>query len=209
MKDWLKNQWSELASGFCEDKSKIESFWQEIEKQYTLKIRYYHNLSHIYNMLLQTESIKDAIVDYDSFRFAVWYHDIIYKPTKKDNEEKSAVLAKIRLKMINIEENQLKIIKNLIISTKSHKVILNENLDNSYLLDIDLSILGSDWSNYQKYITNIRKEYAIYPNFIYKKGRKQVLQNFLDRETLYFTKSFQSKFEIQARQNILKEIELL
>jgi predicted metal-dependent HD superfamily phosphohydrolase len=100
-------------------------------------------------------------------------------------------------------------IKNLIISTKSQKVILNENLDNSYLLDIDLSILGSDWSSYQKYILNIRKEYAVYPNFIYKKGRKKVLQNFLDRETLYFTESFQSKFETQARQNILKEIELL
>jgi predicted metal-dependent HD superfamily phosphohydrolase len=209
MKAWLKNQWSELALAFCEDKFKIESFWQEIEKQYTLKIRHYHNLSHIYNMLLQTESIKDAIVDYDSFRFAVWYHDIIYKPTKKDNEEKSAVLAKNRLKMINIEENQLKMIKNLIISTKSHKVILNKNLDNSYLLDIDLSILGSDWGSYQKYILNIRKEYAIYPHFIYKKGRKKVLQNFLDRKTLYFTESFQSKFETQARQNILKEIELL
>jgi len=99
---------------------------------------------------------------------------IIYKPTKKDNEEKSAVLAKNRLKTLKIDENTSVTIQKLIISTKKYELILTKNNDNAYLLDIDLSILGTDWNTYKKYIKNIRKEYAIYPNFMYKKGRKQV-----------------------------------
>lgn len=205
----LKKEWVQLATQFSADINLIESYWIEIEKQYSLKIRHYHNLSHIQNMLSLSEIVRDSIIDHTSFLFAIWYHDIIYKPTRKDNEEKSAILAEKRLKTLNIDEKSSKTIYNLIISTKKHEIILAEHKDNALLLDIDLSILGSDWDTYQNYIQNIRKEYAMYPNFMYKKGRKKVLHHFLERKTLYFTEVFQNKFEEQARQNLLKEIELL
>ncbi|WNH08780.1 hypothetical protein [Thalassobellus suaedae] len=195
----LKKEWFQLITKFSSDQSLINLLWNEIEEQYTLKIRHYHNLSHIAAMFNHTKTIKSNITNYDTFLLAIWYHDIIYKPTKNNNEEKSALLA----------EKRLKTIKNLIISTKKHELILKENNDNSYLLDIDLSILGSDWKTYETYIKNIRKEYAMFPDFIYKKGRKKVLQHFLERKTLYFTEFYKNKFEQQARENLLKEIELL
>jgi predicted metal-dependent HD superfamily phosphohydrolase len=209
MIDSLKHQWFQLAKKYTKDNILAESLWIEIKTQYELNARYYHNFSHIDAMLKQAEIYKEAIENHDAFLFAIWYHDIIYKPTKQDNEVQSAVLAKKRLKKLHLEQNTLENIEQLIISTKKHKILLGENFDNAFLLDIDLSILGSDWKTYQKYTENIRKEYRVYPSFIYNKGRKQVLQTFLERETLFFTHPYQSKFETQARKNILQEIKLL
>ncbi len=209
MIELLKKDWFSLAEIFSNETNTIEIRWREIQKQYSLKIRHYHNLSHIDHMLSHAKSVKGKITNWENFLFAIWYHDIVYKPTKKDNEDKSAVWAKKGLKSLKIDEKSSKSIQDLIISTKNHKIQLNENNDNAYLLDIDLSILGAEWEKYQTYIRNIRKEYSIYPNFMYRNGRKKVLQHFLERKTLYFTKVFQDKFEIQARKNLTKEIKML
>ncbi|TBN02443.1 hypothetical protein EYD45_12100 [Hyunsoonleella flava] len=205
----LKDEWKQHCLKVSNDLELIEKLWLEIKKQYSLKIRHYHNLMHLENMLTHAYSIQDEIKNWQAFLFSIWYHDIVYKPTRKDNEVKSAVLAKIRLKQLNIDEKTSKIIQKLIISTKNHKINLTENNDNAFLLDIDLSILGSDWNTYKNYIQNIRKEYSIYPSFMYRKGRKKVLYHFLERESLYFTEIFQNKYEEQARKNLVKEIELL
>ena len=209
MKVDIKSQWFSLASEYTKDDFLINSLWLEISKHYSEKNRYYHTLSHIQNMLLQAKSFEDKIVDFDALLFAIWYHDIIYKSTKKDNEEKSALFAKKSLKSLNFEENRLINIQNLILSTKKHFLILDKNMDNAYLLDFDLSILGSDWDTYRNYTIQIRKEYKIYPDFMYKPGRKKVLQHFLERETLYFTKAYQATNENRARENLKKELELL
>lgn len=207
--EYLQQEWIGLASKYTEDESLILSYWDEIKKFYSSNSRHYHSLNHINSMLIQAEEIKDEIQDYDAFRFAIWYHDIIYKATKKNNEEKSAEFAQKRLKSFNFDEKRLKIVDNLIKSTQKHDIVLNKNNDNAYLLDIDLSILGAQWDRYQTYLQNIRKEYLVYPGFIYKKGRKKAMQHFLERKHIYFTELFRNKFEKQARQNIEKEISLL
>lgn len=209
MINFLKEEWFQLASKFTKNDDDIDILWKEIRAQYELKIRHYHNLFHIHSMLKHANNNRHKIEDYNAFLLAIWYHDIIYKPTKKNNEEQSARFAQKRLKTLNLDDKTTNKVSKLINSTKKHEIILDENLDNAYLLDIDLSILGSTWENYQKYVANIRKEYKIYPKLIYNKGRKQVLKHFLERNTLFFTEEYQSKFENQARQNILKEIELL
>nr|WP_321228946.1 hypothetical protein [uncultured Psychroserpens sp.] len=206
---WLKQEWMTLASKYTEDQQLISIYWNDIEMYYTSKGRYYHNLTHIYNMLKQAETIINDIDDYDVFRFSIWYHDIIYNSTKKNNEVKSAEFAINRLKSFNFNQKRIEIVGNLIKSTEKHTIILNKNHDNAYLLDIDLSILGTNWEEYQNYIKNIRKEYAIYPDFMYKKGRKKAMQHFLEREPIYFTQLYQNKFEAQARQNLEREISTL
>lgn len=205
----LKKQWYQLATKYTNKSNLIDLLWNEIEKQYTQKVRHYHNFHHIKNMLLQAKNNKNSIVNYDAFLFSIWYHDIVYKPTKKDNEQKSAYLALKRLKHLNLDKKQYRIIQSLIVSTNKHQIVLPNNNDNALLLDIDLSILGSNWVTYQTYIKSIRKEYAIYPNFLYKKGRKKVLMLFLERENLYFTDIYKKIYESKARENLLKEIELL
>lgn len=205
----LKSKWFELVSNYTKDDTIIASLWDEILKNYTSKNRHYHNLKHIQNMLLYAEDYKTNINDFDAIIFAIWYHDVVYKSTKKDNEEKSAVFAEKSLKKLNFDVKRLENVQKLIISTKKHEIHLDKNKDNAYLLDFDLSILGSDWETYYNYTKQIRKEYKIYPDFMYIAGRKKVIQHFLERETLYFTEAFQNKFEKQARENLKKEIGLL
>lgn len=205
----LKIRWINLASKYIEKPTLVISLWEDILKHYSKKNRYYHNLSHIKSMLLQADNFEQGIQDFDALIFAIWYHDIIYKPTKKDNEDKSAIFAENHIKMMLFDQKRLKNIKKLIVSTKKHKIIIGENMDNAYLLDMDLSILGTNWETYENYTQQIRNEYKIYPDFMYKPGRKKVLQHFLVRETLYFTEAYRNKFESQARKNIKKEIELL
>ncbi|WP_299550746.1 hypothetical protein [Seonamhaeicola sp.] len=209
MTEELKNEWSQLVSKYSAQQTIADELWHEIKAQYTKKNRYYHNLSHINTLLVQAKKLKETIVNYDNLLFAIWYHDIIYNSKKQDNEEKSAVFAKKRLKSLEIDEKMAHLIQKLILSTKNHQIILGENDDNAYFLDMDMSILGAEWPTYLKYLKSIRKEYAIFPNFMYKKGRKKALNHFLDRKTIFFTKPFQAKFESQARENINREIDLL
>ncbi|NRD18793.1 hypothetical protein HNV08_01935 [Winogradskyella eckloniae] len=94
-------------------------------------------------------------------------------------------------------------------STKAHEVQCSKTNDNAVLLDLDLSILGTDWATYNVYLKKIRQEYKNYPNIIYNSGRKKILQQFLKRDRLYLTEQFKTQFEKQARSNLTKEIEML
>ncbi|WP_028607735.1 hypothetical protein [uncultured Olleya sp.] len=208
MIDWLKTEWHNLAIHYC-DQNLSNILWKEIETHYTLKNKHYHNLSHLFEMLKNLKLSKPKTKDLDSLKFAIWYHDIIYKPTRNDNEEKSALFAKKRLKKINIEQKRIKTVQELILSTKKHNIILTQNQDNAIILDLDLQILSSDWDTYSKYVSNIRKEYKIYPDFMYNSGRKKALTHFLKKDTIYFTKNYIDQHENQARQNLKQELDLL
>lgn len=203
----LHKDWVQLSQNYFHNEDQIQSLWNSILEKYTKKNRYYHNLTHIDSMLSLAKENKGRIIDYDEVLFAIWFHDIIYKSTSKKNEDKSADFAKLVLekcakKKINIDK-----IHQLIISTKSHKIILNDNDDNAFLLDSDLSILGQSWNIYESYIQKIRKEYQIYPDFLYNPGRRKVLQHFLDRKSLFFTEKYQDLFEVLARENLKKELD--
>ena len=117
----LNSIFSDLISKYSNNEKLKTEYWTEIEKSYSQKSRKYHNLTHLENMILELENVKDEISDYDSLLFSVFYHDIIYKPTAKDNEEKSAEIAKTRLEKLNISQEKITRIYNQILATKSQK----------------------------------------------------------------------------------------
>ena len=206
MVNWLKEEWNQLASKFTNDMNLVNELWIEIHKRYSSKNRYYHNLNHIYNMFQHMYKIEAKITELDEFKFSIWYHDIIYKSTSKDNEIQSALTASKILNTLNIDSKSIEKIKQMIISSHKHEVILDKNLDNAYFLDIDLSILGTTNDSYQDYIKSIRKEYKIYPDLLYNPGRKKVLKKFQQREHIFFTSYFIKNFEKQARLNLTSEL---
>jgi predicted metal-dependent HD superfamily phosphohydrolase len=204
----LKLNWSELANRYYQDDALVNFYWEEICRKYTGKKRYYHNLKHIESMLAQAKKYQNKIIDYDELLFAIWFHDIFYKSTSKKNEEKSAEFAKVALSKISVNNINIDKIYQLIISTKAHKIIWQKDSDNQFMLDFDLSILGQNWESYKTYINSIRKEYSIYPDFLYNPGRKKVLENFLKRDSLFFTDFYKNRYEEKARENLSKEIKL-
>lgn len=203
----MRDHFEQLCSSFTKDLSLIDNLWKEIETKYAEKGRHYHNLIHLENMFTELEPVRNNISDFSTVSFSVFYHDIIYNASSKSNEEKSELKAKERLAEMGLSADAIKAVSDQILATKLHQK--SENWDTNYLLDADLSILGKDFESYLAYTRMIRKEYSIYPDLLYKPGRKKVLKHFLELDTIFKTDYFKEKYEIQARSNIAAEIQLL
>tara|TARA_R110002051_G_scaffold298997_1_gene366056 strand:+ start:5460 stop:6074 length:615 start_codon:yes stop_codon:yes gene_type:complete len=198
----LKETFINLISKYSDDEAYNTKCWLEIEKAYSSKSRHYHNLDHLKNMLVELEKVKAAVEDIDSLLFSIFYHDIVYKATKSDNEHQSALLFEKRISKTSF--SQIDKCKTQIELTKEHKPSMDA--DTNFLLDIDLSILGKSSEVYKKYTEDIRKEYKIYPDFMYGKGRTKVLESILELETIFKTDFFKKAYEKQARANLTAEL---
>lgn len=203
----LAKEFAEAVSRYSHDTALAGKLWDEIEKSYTAKKRYYHNQSHLENLLKELTSIKEFIEDWDCIIFSIAYHDIVYNTLQKDNEEQSAALAEQRLREVTFPSERIHKCVQQILATKGHTI--SDNQDTNFFTDADLSILGASWEVYETYFRNIRKEYSYYPDLLYKPGRKKVLQHFLSMDKIFKTDKFFSRYEEQARKNLSAELEQL
>ncbi|MET3045325.1 MULTISPECIES: HD domain-containing protein [Flavobacterium] len=200
----MRNLFIETLSSLNFNHLEINTRWELVDKNYSKKNRYYHNWIHIEAMTKNWLEYKNQLENPIEVLLGIYYHDVIYVSTRKDNELKSAQLIFKEFK--KSKEIDLNIIYNLILCTQTHNATTN---DEKWLVDFDLQILGKDWKIYKNYCEQIRKEYRIYPNFMYNPGRKKALLHFLDKETIYQTEPFRTQYEKQARENIKREIGLL
>ena len=203
----LKEIFVTLALKYSDDAALSQSLWQEIEKSYSGSKRYYHNLAHLENMYRKLVAVKSEISDWDTVIFSLFYHDIVYKATAKDNEEQSADVAVKCLSSIGYPLSLIQKCREQILATKHHGA--SNNNDTNFFTDADMAILGSEWNDYQTYYKAVRKEYSIYPDFLYNPGRTKVLKHFLKMPYLYNTIYFKNSCENVARSNIKKELEIL
>ena len=75
-------------------------------------------------------------------------------------------------------------------------------MESSCLLAPSLNFLVE----YDEYSSSIRKEYSHIEEDKYKKGRTKVLENLLANGTVFVTRDFQERFEMQAVSNMEREI---
>ncbi|MES2647954.1 MAG: hypothetical protein V4717_13830 [Bacteroidota bacterium] len=203
----LKETFTGLLKKYTGDGALVHLLWEEVCKKYSGRKRHYHTLQHLENLLAQLVEVKGEIKNLDTVLFSLYYHDIVYNVLQQDNEEQSARLAECRMKQISVADDTIEDCKKMILATKSH--LPSTDSDTNYFTDADLSVLGQDWQAYSLYCKNVRKEYSIYPNFIYNPGRKKVLNHFLSMDSIFKTPYFNNKFEVQAKQNMQKELALL
>ncbi|MEQ8926998.1 MAG: hypothetical protein RLO81_14350 [Fulvivirga sp.] len=203
----LRAIWNELTSGYTSNNALVDTMWFDIERRYCGKNRYYHNLSHLEYMVEKAIVCKQHLTDFDIIMFSIFYHDIIYNISRKDNEEKSADFAVGQLNRLGVSIERIANCKRQILATKEHATDKDE--DTNYLIDFDLAILGDTPEKYQKYTDNIRKEYSIFPNFLYKRGRRKVIGHFLSSDRIFKTAMFYQHYEQQARKNLAMELKKL
>lgn len=197
-------EFKSVLSGITGDQFLINELYDEIKNRYSEAGRYYHTHIHLDNMTRQLLAVKDQIKDWPALMLAVAYHDIVYDVMSHENEENSAILAYERLGRLGLAESVKENCRKQILATKTHQQSLQT--DTNFLLDADLSILGSDELTYNSYTEQIRAEYSYYPDPVYRPARKKVLIGFLARTAIFQTNYFQHKYESGARTNILKEI---
>lgn len=210
-KEDLKDRWIKLLRVFEVDSSLVETLWSIIEKKYSHRHRKYHNLRHLQNLFDEMEKLEFALEDPQVFEFSIWYHDLIYQPIRKDNELKSAQMARQSLSEIGLSAERIERSFQQILLTKKHVFEHPEQVkpDEQYLIDFDLEILSRPWEEYLIYCQQIREEYWMFPTPMYKRGRKVALQKFLNRPFIYQSESYRENKEAMAKANLHKEIETL
>lgn len=199
----IKEIWKELAANYTADKILIEDLWSEIEANYSFN-RPYHNLFHLEFIFNELDKCRDLIENFNQVAFSVFYHDIIYHSDQRNNEEKSAELARESLRKLGLDKSFIQSCYSMILATKNHK--RNMDKDTNYFLDADMAILGVEQSQYQEYSKKVRTEYLEFPDIKYNSGRKKLLNKFIDLPRIFQTDYFYDKYEAQARSNIKMEI---
>lgn len=200
----LREQWRALLGEYSSDEDEINRLFESVARHYSEKGRFYHNLSHIKALLESSDSIK-SIRDLAAVRLAIWFHDVIYDTRKNDNEEQSAEMAAGFLDKLSVPTRTISAARDMILATKSHEADFLSQ-DAKVFLDLDLSILGASEEVYKAYSEAIRKEYAWVPGFLYRRGRKKILESFLRREAIFQTDEMAARLETQARHNIENEL---
>lgn len=200
----LRVLWKELTSRYTGNTSLVDELWEGIFLRYTARKRNYHNLNHLEYMAGKALEYQMMLSDLDTVLFSIFYHDYIYSVKSPDNEQKSAEVAQEMLTKLGVPAGKIARCQQQILATKAHGN--NTDADTNFLVDFDLAILGETPEAYQQYANKIRAEYAIYPNFMYRNGRKKVLQHFLGMERIFKTDAFFKTFEQQARINLKTEL---
>jgi len=126
--------------------------------------------------------------------------DVVYDPTRSDNEELSAQLAEQHVRADIGHE-----VRRLIRLTRTHNVQPDDRLG-AILISIDLSILGAAPARYDAYAAAIRQEFIHVSDSDYRAGRAKVLRQFAARPVIYPDAGFAAIHEGQARDNLAREL---
>lgn len=184
----------------------LEWIEERVRADYAASGRHYHDLTHLDDCLDRLERVEGLDeTERRRLRFALLWHDVVYDPTRRDNEEASAERARRELAEAGVDAAECDEVARLILLTKGHRVAEGDRLG-ALLVSIDLSILGSGPDRYRAYAAAIRREYAHVPEEAYRAGRAAVLESLLAADPLYPDPAFRARFEGAARTNLADEL---
>ena len=225
----LVNRWLLTIAGINGIKSPEllewgDECWEMLKACYNQPHRHYHNFDHIRDLLRKSDVVHVCFEDTTAVELAIWFHDSIYDPLSKFNEDASAQLAHSCIMKLGDEYKQLADkVSELIMFTKwsadTFKIesldelkehYPNASMDYFYLRDMDWSGFGSKWSTFDNNNKNIRYEYSFICDYDYYTNRLKFLEmiNSLERP-LYSTTWYDERIGDIAKYNILKEIKIV
>jgi len=181
--------------------------FSRLQTAYAEKHRAYHTSRHINECLSLFDDLAHLAVHPAEVECALWFHDAIYEPLSKLNEEKSANWAAEFLEHAGLSLGAIDRVRAHIMATRHVALPLDD--DSRLVVDIDLAILGADENRYEEFERDVRKEYRWVPGLMYRPKRAAILQSFLDRPRIYHWGSFFDRFELKARANVSSSIETL
>ena len=197
----LKNVWLK-ATGDCRGR---ESEWIVIETAYSSAGRHYHTLQHLCEVCYELENYYQGNIPLSTL-LALFYHDIVYNTLRSDNEKQSAECAFKKMNTWNIDPRIAEKARDIILATANHE---SKDPEAMIFIDADMAILGCNENKYNGYAAQVRKEFGIYPDLLYNRGRRKFIETTLRREVIFLTPAFREKYELQARINLTNELKSL
>ena len=203
----LEARWQQLLTPLTSDADLRRRGYQQLHDAYAQSGRHYHALAHIRQMLEALDARLNILQDAPVVQLAVWFHDAVYNPLRSDNEARSAELARQFLMQTTLSAARRERVAYLIERTKDHtQPQPAADTDLHLLLDVDLQVLGAPEADYWRYARQVRQEYSLVPDLMYRPGRQKVLSKFLELPHIYQTEDFR-RLEAQARRNLKAELE--
>lgn len=173
--------------------------FDELIERYSEPHRRYHTLRHLEECLQQFDLLSSSAEHPAEVEAALWFHDAIYDTHRHDNELRSADWAK------SVVPPPCGARVHALVMATRHEAVPS-GIDEQVLVDVDLSILGAQTGRFDEYEAQIREEYAWVPAFIYRRKRKEVLEGFVARATIFSTACFIERHEERARANIARAL---
>ena len=187
-----------------------------IATAYATPPRAYHSLAHVGEVLKHFVEVGagPGWTQPAEVAAAILYHDAIYVAGAKDNEARSAVLAREQFAQWPQEGLDLDRVAALIDMTARHGAWSpsdfpgeGRDADTRLFLDCDMAILGAAPDVFDAYDRGIAAEYrGVVPGWLFAINRKRFLKGLLARERIYVSEHFHERLDAQARSNLRRAI---
>lgn len=145
--------WYNACNAVSIDFNVAVEWYEKLKKLYAEKQRFYHCFTHVQSLCDVLGECLDVVEELNVVVFSIFFHDCIYDPISKTNEQDSAKVWKEFAKTNSIKEAVISDVVEIIIQTQHHMQCdpLASKDDKLLFLDMDLSILGMDEEAYKKY----------------------------------------------------------
>lgn len=170
--------------------------------------RRYHTTAHLIAVLDHIDTLAGHAADPEAVRLAAWFHDVVYRPDRSENEERSAQLAERALIEAGVPVTGTEEVARLVRLTMSHDPQPGDT-NGEVLCDADLAVLAGSPGEYAAYAAAIREEYSFIPDAAFREGRAAVLRQLLGLPRLFRTPYGTARWEAIARRNLTTELKLL
>jgi predicted metal-dependent HD superfamily phosphohydrolase len=163
--------------------------------------RAYHTAAHIAEVLRWFDVVADAVgwQHPADVYVAILFHDAIYDPLAKDNEARSADLAR---RLVAASDRSCELIR----LTARHGSVDTADHDAALFLDCDTAILGAPAGEFDAYDADIAREYSVVPPEAYRAGRRAFLISLAARPRIFLSDFFHSRLDAAARANLARKL---
>lgn len=161
----LLNKWNIKC-----DINTVLAMWNEAHRSY-------HTLNHLDDLINQINENKTRFSEkeYEKLLIASIFHDIVYDPTRGDNEEKSA---EFFMNCCTEKNEDIADINQMILDTKTHSSSTKLSESFNYY---DMNIVERDYDQLLKWEAGIFEEFKGVGKEAYKNNRLVFLESLLDK----------------------------
>lgn len=182
-----------------------ERVWEDLGARYAEPQRHYHTARHVADCLGQLDRVTALLEHPDRVELAVWFHDVVYTPGARDNEERSAELFRLQAggRMAPALVNG---VADLILVTVYGSRPADG--DQRFMCDIDLAGFGCPWDCFLRDSRNVKAEFPG-PEADYFPVQRRFLEGLQGRSRIFYSDFFHHRLEAQARANIHRLLQAL
>lgn len=176
--------------------------------------RHYHGLGHLSALWLRHKryGVGTPFVSQRLSRLmacAILFHDVVYDPTRSDNEMRSAVLWE-RSAPADLPRRDVGWVAETIRATADHlaarPIGTLRQRARRWMLDLDLTPLGDEPALFNRNTRALRVEYRHLPDADWKMQRAAFLRRLQAAPDLYHSHPIAAVFAARARRNLAREV---